>query len=80
METPTEVVFAPEAIEVAEAEVTETAEEPPTHSHKPVTSVETTQRPVPTLDADFWGGMLNTKRDMDKAAKRLRYSNLVVFK
>ena len=76
METPTEVVVAPE--EVVEAEVM--AEEPPTPSHKPTTVVESEQRPVPTLDADFWGGMLLTKRSMDKAAKTLRYSNLVVFK
>ena len=73
METTTEVVAqeaeAPEAPEV----------EPPTPSHKPTVVMEDT-RTVPTLDADFWGGMLLTKRKMDREAKSLRYSNLVVFK
>mgnify|MGYP000450189434 CR=1 FL=1 len=55
------------------------AEEPPTPSHKK-TREEPVERPVPTLDADFWSGMLITKREMDKAAKKVRYSNLVVFK
>ncbi len=64
----------------AEAEAAAEAEEPPMPFHKPATKVEPTERPVPTLDADFGGGMLNTKRAMDKAAKSLRYSNLVVFK
>mgnify|MGYP000187744975 CR=1 FL=1 len=77
-ETPAETAETAEATEVV-AEVTETAEEPPTPSRKQVT-VETTQRPVPTLDADFWSSMLITKREMDKVAKSLRYSNLVVFK
>jgi hypothetical protein len=36
--------------------------------------------PVPAIDAQFWGEMLNTKREMDREATRLRYSNLVVFK
>jgi hypothetical protein len=55
-------------------------EEPPTPSHKPATHVEAIERPVPTLGADFWTSMVQTKREMDKAAKSLRYSNLVVFK
>jgi hypothetical protein len=78
MEQATEVleapeVVAPEATEVVAPEV----EEPSTPSHR---------RPVedpwsgPPPDADFWSGMLLTKRNMDKAAKSLRYSNLVVFK
>jgi hypothetical protein len=69
------------AAEVAAEEVVaEVAEEPPTPSPKPKKKVEMATRPVPTLDADFWGGMLNTKRAMDKAATSLRYSKLVVLK
>jgi uncharacterized membrane protein len=65
---------------VAETEVTpEVVEEPATPSHRQ-TSAEPVERPVPTLDADFWSNMLVTKREMDKAAKKARYSNLVVFK
>ncbi len=85
MEPPAEaeavaVAAVAEAV-VAEAVVTEEkVEEPPTPAHKPVTKVEVIERPVPTLDADFWAGMLTTKREMDKAAKSLRYSNLVVLK
>ncbi len=71
MEAATEVV----AEVVAEVE----AEEPPTPSHKK-TREEPVERPVPTLDADFWSGMLITKREMDREAKKVRYSNLVVFK
>jgi hypothetical protein len=65
--------------EVEATEVVAEAEEPPTPSHK-TTREEPVERPVPTLDADFWGSMLNTKREMDHAAKKARYSNLVVFK
>ncbi len=67
-----------EATEVV-AEVAEVVEEPSTPSHKKTTE-EPVERPVPTLDANFWGDMLRTKREMDHAAKKARYSNLVVFK
>ena len=66
-----------EATEVVE--VVAEAEEPPTPSHKK-TREEPVERPVPTLDADFWSGILITKREMDREAKKVRYSNLVVFK
>ena len=69
-EAATEVVE--EAAEVAEAE------EPPTPSHKKRRADP--MQPVLTLDADFWSGMLITKREMDREAKKVRYSNLVVFK
>ncbi len=69
---------ATEVVEEVAAEVVE-AEEPPTPSHKK-TREEPVERPVPTLDADFWSGMLITKREMDREAKKVRYSNLVVFK
>jgi hypothetical protein len=74
METPTEVV-------VAETEATPEVvmEEPSTPSHKQ-TRVEPVERPVHTLDTNFWSNMLVTKREMDNAAKKARYSNLVVFK
>jgi hypothetical protein len=71
METPTEAVEAEAAPEVAE--------EPATPSHKQ-TVAEPLDRPVPTLDPNFWSNMLLTKREMDAAAKKTRYSNLVVFK
>ncbi len=74
METQKEA--ATEVVEEA-AEVVE-AEEPPTPSHKKRRADP--MQPVPTLDADFWSGMLNTKREMDREAKKVRYSNLVVFK
>ena len=79
METPKE------AKEAAEAEATEVvaeveAEEPPTPSHKKRRADPIEERPAPTLDADFWSGMLITKREMDREAKKVRYSNLVVFK
>ena len=77
METQKEA--ATEIAKTTEATEAEVAEEPPTPSHKK-TREEPVERPVPTLDADFWSGMLNTKREMDKAAKKVRYSNLVVFK
>jgi hypothetical protein len=74
METPTEAVVAE-----TEAAPEVVAEEPATPSHKQ-TSVEPLERPVPTLDPNFWSNMLVTKREMDNAAKKVRYSNLVVFK
>mgnify|MGYP000397103910 CR=1 FL=1 len=79
METPVaEVAEVAEVAKVADVtEAVEEAEEPPTPSHRK--KVEMATRP-PALDADFWGGMLNTKRAMDKAATSLRYSNLVVLK
>ena len=72
-------VVAPEATEVQEApEVHAPApEEPSTPSHR--RAVEDPWSGPPP-DADFWSGMLLTKRNMDKEAKSLRYSNLVVFK
>ncbi len=91
MEKSTEVPEVPEVVatEVEVPEVVATVatvatevpevEEPPTPSHKRTVVVED-QRPVPQLDADFWSGMLLTKRNMDKEAKSLRYSNLAVFK
>jgi hypothetical protein len=74
MEIPTEAV-------VAETEATPEVveEEPATPSHKQ-TIAEPLERPVPTLDPNFWSNMLATKREMDTAAKKTRYSNLVVFK
>ena len=81
METGTEVAAEVAAAEVAKVtEAVEEAEEPSTPSHIPRKKVEMATRPVPELDADFWGGMLNTKRAMDKAATSLRYSNLVILK
>ena len=74
MEPPVEA-----ATEVADVVAEVEAEEPPTPSHKK-TREEPVERPVPTLDADFWSGMLITKREMDREAKKVRYSNLVVFK
>ena len=74
MEPPVEA-----ATEVAEVVAEVEAEEPPTPSHKK-TREDPVERTVPTLDADFWSGMLRTKREMDHAAKKVRYSNLVVFK
>jgi hypothetical protein len=74
MEPPVEA-----ATEVADVVAEVEAEEPPTPSHKK-TREEPVERPVPTLDADFWSGMLVTKREMDREAKKARYSNLVVFK
>ena len=68
---------ATEVVEEVAAEVAE-AEEPPTPSHKKRRADP--MQPVPTLDADFWSGMLITKREMDREAKKVRYSNLVVFK
>jgi hypothetical protein len=83
METPkeavTEIAKTTEATEATEVVAEVVAEEPSTPSHKK-TKEEFIERPVPTLDADFWSDMLNTKREMDKAAKKVRYSNLVVFK
>ena len=80
METPkeaaTEIAKTTEASEVAEVE----AEEPPTPSHKKRRADPIEERPAPTLDTDFWSGMLITKREMDREAKKVRYSNLVVFK
>ncbi len=78
METQKEAV-ATEVAEATEAtEVVAEAEEPHTPSHKKTRADP--MQPVPTLDADFWSGMLNTKREMDREAKKVRYSNLVVFK
>ena len=74
MEPPVEAVTEVVAEVVAEVE----AEEPPTPSHKKRKADP--MQPVLTLDADFWSGMLTTKRDMDREAKKVRYSNLVVFK
>ena len=34
----------------------------------------------PRADADFWRDMLLTKREMEKAETRARYSNLVILK
>ncbi len=79
METLEAESLAEEVAEVV-AEAVAEAEEPPTPSPKLRKKVEMTTRPAPTVDADFWGGMLDTEREMDKAATRLRYSNLVVFK
>ena len=78
MEQAPEVV-APEATEAPEVqEVPAPApEEPSTPSHR--RAVEDPWSGPPP-DADFWSGMLLTKRNMDKEAKSLRYSNLVVFK
>ena len=81
MEPPVEAeAVAVVAVAVAEVVTEEKVEEPPTPAHKPVTKVEEVERPVPTLDADFWAGMLTTKRQMDQAARSLRYSNLVLLK
>ena len=80
METPTETATETATETPTDvAEMAEVAEEPPTPSHKQ-SKVETTPCPVPALDADFWTGIVNTKREMDKAAKSLRYSNVVVLK
>ena len=59
--------------EVAEAEVAEVKEVPQKPDRDPI------DRPVPTLDANFWGSMLQTKREMDKAARSQRYANLIVL-
>jgi len=34
----------------------------------------------PRVPAEFWQDMLSTKREMEKAETRARYSNLVTFK
>ncbi len=68
METPTEAVETEAAPEVAE--------EPATPSHKQ-TIVEPLERPVPTLDPNFWSNMLVTKREMDTAAKKTRYLSFI---
>ena len=67
-----------EATEVV-AEVVAETEEPSTPSHKETSEEPIVERTVPTLNANFWGDMLKTKREMDHAAKKVRYSNLVVF-
>ena len=36
--------------------------------------------PAPVADAEFWHGMMRTKREMDRAETRARYANLVTFK
>ncbi len=59
-------------VEKAEAEVKEVKVEKP--DREPI------DREVPTLDANFWGSMLQTKREMDKAARSQRYANLIVLK
>ncbi len=72
-----------EAVEEAEVAGTEEAEEPPTPGPAPrvrKTVKATVPPPVLTLDANFWGEMLNTKREMEKEETKRRYSNLVVFK
>ena len=69
-------VVAPEVTEAPEVQVP-APEEPSTPSHR--RAVEDPWSGPPP-DADFWSGMLLTKRNMDKEAKSLRYSNLVVFK
>ena len=79
MEIPTvaevAVAEAVAEVEVAEkAEVSEVKELPEKPARDPI------DRSVPTLDANFWGSMLQTKREMDKAARSLRYANLVVLK
>ena len=66
-----EAAVAEAVAEVAGAEVKQVPEKP---DRDPI------DRSVPTLDANFWGSMLQTKREMDNAARSLRYANLVVFK
>jgi hypothetical protein len=74
MDPPTLAEVA-EVAEVAEkAEVAEVKELPEKPARDPI------ERSVPILDANFWGSMLQTKREMDKAAMSLRYANLVVLK
>ncbi len=74
-----------EPVEVAEEPQTpgaEEAEEPQTPWPAPRArkNVKVTVPPALTLDANFWGEMLNTKRAMEKEETKRRYSNLVVFK
>ena len=73
MDPPTvaEVAEVVEVAEIAEEKVEELPEKP---ARDPI------ERSVPILDANFWGSMLQTKREMDKAARSLRYANLVVLK
>ena len=79
-----------EAAEVAEAEV-EKAEAEVEKTEAEVEEVkveakvgkpdrEPIEREVPQLDPNFWGSMLQTKREMDKAARSQRYANLIVLK
>ncbi len=65
-----EAEVAEAVAEVAEAEVKQVPEKP---DRDPIDR-------SPTLDANFWGSMLQTKREMDKAARSQRYANLIVFK
>jgi hypothetical protein len=79
MEAPVAEVEAEVAeveVEKAEAEVKEVKEVkvPEKPDREPI------DREVPTLDPNFWGSMLQTKREMDKAARSLRYANLIVLK
>jgi hypothetical protein len=64
--------------EVEKAEVAEVAEVEVKLPEKP--DREPIDREVPTLDPNFWGSMLQTKREMDKAARSQRYANLIVLK
>jgi hypothetical protein len=78
MDPVAEVVEAAEVaeVEVEKAEVAEVKEVkvPEKPDREPI------DRSVPTLDPNFWGNMLQTKREMDKAARSQRYANLVVLK
>ena len=37
------------------------------------------QAPALVVDADFWGELLATRRELDRVAKNQRYANLVKF-
>ena len=75
-----------------EAEVEAEAEEPPSPPPTPIPKPRAPRKkkdvvaatPGPPIafevNADFWGKLLATRRAMDQAATRERYSNLVKFK
>ncbi len=73
-----------EAAEVAEVEVekaeAEEVEEVKVEARVEKPEREPIDREVPQLDPNFWGSMLQTKREMDKAARSQRYANLIVLK
>ena len=68
----------PEVVEILEPPAPKAPKAPKRAPRKAKPPPIVTQAPV--ADAKFWGDMLATKRAMDKAETRARYSNLVVFK
>ena len=71
-----------EAKEVKEVEVEEVKVKKPRAKRVPKAKPPPVVIPsdLPRADADFWRDMLVTKREMEKAETRARYSNLVILK